>query len=166
VSFRDYNVKIECKGKLLEGRMKGRYCKENLLSRYSPRYLTSSSLGSCTLFIWTGKHVSLRVVNVTLIYLDPLAFILHFLNQIWIASRSVCSSCGAMAGSLSVATTAKVAVIDSGEVGRPVVYRSYNNGPGTVPWSALALTGAMYRKMYVQQFFYCCLCIRCRGNVA
>jgi hypothetical protein len=34
-------------------------------------------------------HISLRVVNVTWIDLDLLAFILHFLNQFWIASRSV-----------------------------------------------------------------------------
>jgi hypothetical protein len=64
--------------------------------------------------------VSLREVNVTWIDLDPLAFILHFLNQFWIASRSVCSLCEAMAGSLPVATTAvssvKAAVVDSGEV--------------------------------------------------
>jgi hypothetical protein len=53
---------------------------ESLQSRCSPRYLTSS-WGSCTLFIWTRGHVSLRVVNVTWIDLDSLAFILHFLNQ-------------------------------------------------------------------------------------
>jgi hypothetical protein len=53
--------------------------------------------------------------------LDSLAFILHCFNQCWIASRSVCSLCEAMAGSLSMATTAvssaKVAVVDSGVVG-------------------------------------------------
>jgi hypothetical protein len=54
-------------------------CQVSLLSRCSPRYLTSSSRGSCTLFIWTGEgHVSLCVVNVTWIDLDLLAFILHF----------------------------------------------------------------------------------------
>jgi hypothetical protein len=46
----------------------------------SPRNLTSSR-ESFTLFIWTGGHVSFRVVNVTWIDLDFLAFILHFLNQ-------------------------------------------------------------------------------------
>jgi hypothetical protein len=56
-------------------------CQVSLLSRCSPIYLTASSWGSCTLFIWTGGHVSLRVVNVTWIDLDSLAFILHFLNQ-------------------------------------------------------------------------------------
>jgi hypothetical protein len=74
---------------------------------------------------WGKGHVSLHVVNVMWIDLDPLAFILHFLNQFWIASRLVCSLCEAMAGSLSVATTAvtsvKVAVVDSGEVGRSSV---------------------------------------------
>jgi hypothetical protein len=97
-------------------------CQVTLLSRCSPRYLTSSSWGSCTLFIWTGGHIPLRVVNVTWIDLDSLAFILHYLNQFWIASRSVCSFCEAMAGSVSMATTAvssaKVAMVDSGEVSR------------------------------------------------
>jgi hypothetical protein len=57
-------------------------------------------------------------VNVT--DLDPLAFILHFLSQYWIAARLVCSFCEAMAGTLSVASTAvlsaKVAVVYAGEV--------------------------------------------------
>jgi hypothetical protein len=49
-----------------------------------------------------------------------------------------------MAGSLSVATTAvslaKVAVVDSGKVGKSAVYSRYNNGPRTLPWGTLALT--------------------------
>jgi hypothetical protein len=102
-----------------------RLSKASLLSRCSPRYLTSPC-GSCALIIWTGGHLSL-MVNVTLTVLDPLAFILHFLNQVWIASRLVCSLYEAMAGSLPVASTAvssaKVAVADSGEV-----------GPRTLPW--------------------------------
>jgi hypothetical protein len=73
-----------------------------------------------------GGHVSLRGVNVTWIDLDSLACTLHSLNQSWTASRSVCSFCEAMVGSLSIATTAvsstKVAVVDSGEVGRSTVY--------------------------------------------
>jgi hypothetical protein len=77
-------------------------------------------------------HVSLHIVNMTWIDLDPLAFILHFLNQFWIASRLVCSLCEVMAGSMSVATTvvssAEVAVVDSGEVGRSAVCSRYNNG--------------------------------------
>jgi hypothetical protein len=101
-------------------------CQVSLLSRCSPRYLTSSSWGSCILIIWIGGHVSLRVVNVTWIDLDSSAFILHSLNQSWIANRSVCSFCEAMAGSLSMATTAvssaKIVVIHSGEVGRSAVY--------------------------------------------
>jgi hypothetical protein len=76
-------------------------------------------------------------VNVTWIDLHSLAFILHFLNQFWIASRLVCSFCEAKVGSLSVATTAvsssKVAVVDSGEVGRSAVCNKYHNGPRTLP---------------------------------
>jgi hypothetical protein len=83
-------------------------------------------------------------VNVTWIYLDPLAFILHFLNLFWIASSSVCSLCEAMVGPLSVVTTAvslaKVAVVDSAEVGRSAVYNRYNNGPRTLPWGTPTLT--------------------------
>jgi hypothetical protein len=72
--------------------------------------------------VQTGKHVSFRVVNVMWIDLDALSFILHFLNQVWIASTTlVCR----LAGSLSVTTTAvssvKVAVVASGEVGRSAV---------------------------------------------
>jgi hypothetical protein len=76
-------------------------------------------------------------VNVIRINLDPLAFILHFLNLFWIASRLVCSFCEAMTGSLSVSTTAvlsaKVAVVDSGEGGRSAVYRT------TLPWGEFFL---------------------------
>jgi hypothetical protein len=36
-------------------------------------------------FMWTRGQISLRVVNVMWIDLDSLAFILHFLNQFWIA---------------------------------------------------------------------------------
>jgi hypothetical protein len=49
-----------------------------------------------------------------------------------------------MAGSLSVATiavsSAKFAVVDSGEAERSAVYGRYNNGPTTLPWGTLALT--------------------------
>jgi hypothetical protein len=52
-----------------------------------------------------------------------------------------------MAGSLSMATTAvslpKVAVVDSGEVGRSAVYSRHNNGPRTLLWGTPALTGAV-----------------------
>jgi hypothetical protein len=38
-------------------------------------------------------------------------------------------------------SSAKVAVVDYGEVGRSVVYSRYNNGPRTLPWGTPALTG-------------------------
>jgi hypothetical protein len=115
-------------------------CQVRLLPKCSPRVLTTASRVSCTLFIWNGGggggHVSLHVVNVTWIELDSLAFIRLFLNQFWITSRSVYSFCDAMAGSLSMATTAvslaKVAVVESGE--------RYNKGPRTLPWGTPALT--------------------------
>jgi hypothetical protein len=101
-------------------------CQVSLLSRYTPRCLTASSWGSCTLFIWSEGHVSLHVVNVMWIDLDLLAFILHFFNQFWVASRSVCSFCETMDGPLSMVTTAvswaKVAVVDYSEAGRYAVY--------------------------------------------
>jgi hypothetical protein len=49
----------------------------------------------------------------------------------------VCSFCEAMAGSMSVTSTAvllaKVAVVDSGKIGRSAAYSRYNNGPRTLP---------------------------------
>jgi hypothetical protein len=48
----------------------------SFLSRCKQRYLTSSCCGRCTLFIWTGRHVSSRVLNVTWTDLDPLVFTL------------------------------------------------------------------------------------------
>jgi hypothetical protein len=50
-----------------------------------------------------------------------------------------------MAGSLSEASTAvssaKVAVVDSGVLGRCAVYSSYNNGLRTLPWGMPELAG-------------------------
>jgi hypothetical protein len=95
--------------------------------------------------MWTVGHTSLCVMNVTWTDLDPFAFILHFLNQFWIASRLVCSLYEAMAGSLSMATTAVLsagfAVFYSGDVGRTVVYSRYSNVPRMLPWGSPALTG-------------------------
>jgi hypothetical protein len=88
-------------------------------------------------------HVSFRMVNVTWTDFDPLAFNLHFLNQFRIAARLIFSFCEAMAGSLSVTSTAvssaKMVVVESGEVGGSAVYIRYNNGPRTLPWSTPAL---------------------------
>jgi hypothetical protein len=50
-----------------------------------------------------------------------------------------------MAGSFSVDITVlsltKVAVVDSGEVGRSAVYAKYRSGPRTLPWGMPAFTG-------------------------
>jgi hypothetical protein len=81
-------------------------CQVSLLSMCIPRHLISTSWGSCTLFMWTGGRGDTSL----------------FVQWMW---RS-------MAGSLSVATTtvssAKVAVVDFGEVGRSAVCSRYNNG--------------------------------------
>jgi hypothetical protein len=55
--------------------------------------------------------------------LDPLAFILHFVSQLCIASKLVCSLGEGMAGSLwlLLLSSAKVADVVSGEIGRFVV---------------------------------------------
>jgi hypothetical protein len=70
-------------------------------------------------------HVPLRLVNVMCVNLHPLAFILHFAGQLYIASKLVCTLLEAMARSLSVAITsvssAKVADVVSGEIGRSAV---------------------------------------------
>jgi hypothetical protein len=81
-------------------------------------------------------------------HLESVESILHFLNQFWIASRLVCSFCEAVTGSLSMISTAvasaKVAVVDSGEVGRSAVYSSYNNGPRTLLWDTPTLAGKIF----------------------
>jgi hypothetical protein len=83
------------------------------------------------LHIWTGKHVSLLVVNVTWADFKPLAFILHFFNHFSIVLRLVCSFCEAMARSLSVSSP-NVAAADFSDVGRSAVYSSYSNDPQTM----------------------------------
>jgi hypothetical protein len=60
-----------------------------LLSRCSPRYLTSSSWGVVHCLYGPGGGGG-HFVNVTWIDLDPLVLILHSSNQFWIASRLVC----------------------------------------------------------------------------
>jgi hypothetical protein len=107
-------------------------CQVSLLSRCSPRYLISSFWGSFTVFIWTGGAC---LFSSSECYVDRLGFVsFHspFLNQFWIACRLVCSFCEAMVGSLSMVTTAvssaKVAVVDSGEVVGSAVYSRYNSG--------------------------------------
>jgi hypothetical protein len=76
--------------------------------------------------------------------LGSVSFYSPFLNHFWVAVLLVCSFCEAMAGSLSVDSTAvssaKVAVVDSGEVGRSAVYSRYNTDPGTLTWHTPALT--------------------------
>jgi hypothetical protein len=77
-----------------------------------------------------------------------LAFILHFASQLCIASKLVYSLLEAMAGSLSVAITAvssaKVADVVSGEIGRSAVNRRQSNGPRTLPWGTPALMGGEF----------------------
>jgi hypothetical protein len=115
-------------------------CQVSFLSRCNPRYLTWSSQGGCTLFIWTGGHVLLRVLNAMWTDLRALDCILHLWSQIWIA-RWVSSFWEATAGSLSVARTtvssANVAMV-VGEIGKSAVYMRYSNGSRTLPWGTPA----------------------------
>jgi hypothetical protein len=86
-----------------------------------------------------------RVVNVTWTDLVSLACIRQVFIQNWIANREAWSFWEAVAGSLSVATTAlssaKAAVMEPGEVGRSAVYSRYSKRPRTLPWGTTALTG-------------------------
>jgi hypothetical protein len=41
---------------------------------------------------------------------------------------------------MTAVSSAKVAVMESGEVGRSAVYRRYSKGPRTLPWGTPALT--------------------------
>jgi hypothetical protein len=76
-------------------------------------------------------------VNVTWTDLVSLALIHQFFNQDWISRREAWSFWEAVAGSLSVATTAvssaKEAVKELGEIGRSAVYRRYIKGPRILP---------------------------------
>jgi hypothetical protein len=124
-------------------------CQVSLLSSCSSRYLISFSWGSCTLFI--GPRIRLFLRNEYCVkLLVSVTFQSSFLNQFWIASRLICSFCEGMAGSFSMAaaavTSAKVAVVDSGEVCMSEVYSRYNNGPRTLLWctSALTLESSVY----------------------
>jgi hypothetical protein len=71
------------------------------------------------------------------------SFHFPFFKSVLDCNRLVCSSCKAMVGSLSVATTAvssaKFTVVDSGEVHRLTVYSRYNNGRKTLPWGKRTL---------------------------
>jgi hypothetical protein len=84
-------------------------------------------------------------VNVICVDLELLAFIFHFASQLCIANKLVCSLPEVMAGSLSVAITAvssaKVADVVSGEIGRSAVNSRESNGPRTLPWGTPAITG-------------------------
>jgi predicted DNA-binding transcriptional regulator AlpA len=42
---------------------------------------------------------------------------------------------------MTAVSSAKVAVMESGEVGRSAVYRMYSKGPRTLPWGTPVLTG-------------------------
>jgi hypothetical protein len=74
--------------------------------------------------MWTPGHVVLRVVNVACVDLELLAFSRHLVSQCQIARKLVCSFWESMAGSGSVAmiavSSAKVAMVESGEVGGSV----------------------------------------------
>jgi hypothetical protein len=87
--------------------------------------------------MWICGHVSSLLVNVTWIDSVSLALIRQFFSQNWIARRAVWSFWEAVAGAVSAAITAvssaKVAVMESGEVGRSAVYRRYSKGPKTLP---------------------------------
>jgi hypothetical protein len=67
-------------------------CQVSLLSRWRPRYLTSSDWGSWTSLILTSGQVARRVVKVTWVDLVSLTFILHRLSQCWTA-RNVTRQC-------------------------------------------------------------------------
>jgi hypothetical protein len=115
-------------------------CKSSV--KVQPKILDIFFLGEF-MFVWTKGHVSLHVVNVMWSDSDPFAFVLHLFNHFCIAARLVCSCCEAVAGSLSVASTAlsaekvDIVYLYSGELDRSTVYSRYNNDP----WVTCSLTG-------------------------
>jgi hypothetical protein len=60
-------------------------CQVSLISRCSPRYLTHTSWGSCTLFIWARRGGGARFSSCSGCYADRLGFVgfrSPFLNQL------------------------------------------------------------------------------------
>jgi hypothetical protein len=45
---------------------------------------------------------------------------------------------------MTAVSSAKVAVMESSEVGKSAVYRRYSKGPRTLPWGTPALTGVRF----------------------
>jgi hypothetical protein len=81
-----------------------------------------------------GGGCSFPVVNLMWATLDPIDFILHLVNQFWIAARLVCNFCEAMTESLaSTAVASANVVVDYGEIGRCAVYSRHNKGSRTLP---------------------------------
>jgi hypothetical protein len=98
--------------------------------------------GKLHMFMWTGEHIPVRVVNVTWTDLSSFACMRHLWSQVWSALRWVWSFWEAMTESLYVAriavSSAKVAVVVAGEVGRSAVYMRFRNGPRTLPYGTPA----------------------------
>jgi hypothetical protein len=105
---------------------------------------------------------SLRVVNVTCIDLDPIAFILHFYTNfgLQISWFAVCMKQWLDHCPWLVLQYRRqcFAVIDSGEVGRSAVYSRYNNGPRTLPWITPALAEESSVNSYSTFTKKCLLC--------
>jgi hypothetical protein len=97
-----------------------------------------------------------------------LAFIFHFFNNFYTASSLVCSFCEAVPESPSGANTAvlsaNVAVVDSVEVGRSVVYSRYNRRSRTLSWGKTALNSAKQYCLFSTASFVFCT-IRCVCSV-
>jgi hypothetical protein len=115
------------------------------LSKCTPRYLTSSACGRYVPLSWTGGHVDLLSVNVIWVDFSSFAFKRHFASHCCIPVRAVCSLFTAIPGSSWVASTAvtsaNVAVIASGGVGRSAVYIRNSSGPRTLPCGTPEETG-------------------------
>jgi hypothetical protein len=62
--------------------------------------------------------------------------------------------------SLRIFHYAKVAVVDSVEVGRSAVYSRYNNGPRTLPWGTPTLTGEVFQ-WTMGSWYHCSQCSDC-----
>jgi hypothetical protein len=102
------------------------------LSRCSPRYLTYY-WWSYTLFIYMDPGGG------AIFGLDPLPFILKFFKTSF--DLQVSSFAVYMKQWLDhCPRLAKVAVVDSCEVGKSAVYSRYSNGPRTLPWVTPALS--------------------------
>jgi hypothetical protein len=66
---------------------------------------------------------------------------------------------------MTAVSSAKVALMESGEIGRSAVYRRYSKGPRTLPCGTPALTGVRSVRSVLTFTMKCQMLERCQGRL-